>query len=612
MTIKITDNFLMIKNQNNDICEFHEATNIKEFDTFSELEVFTKNCNNNNILIAIPFAGIFEKYPDIQPKFTSKIIAAKITNTVEFKISDLEEYKYQSFEILDLNHQKSEKEMLETISNVINQEINNGSGSNFTIANQATGSIKNFSTNHAISLFYRLCKQETNAYQIFLLKINDQFIIGASPECHLNIKNQDVTMQPISGTYRKTSKNIQTHKSDLLEFLRNQKEIDELFMTVDEELKMMAKICPSGGMVIGPRLREMSKVIHTEYLLTGKTNLEILDCIKESMHAATVVGSPIKKAAEISEIYNNFDRSFYGGIIGIIKDCDNFDSSIVIRSIEINKNGKFKAQAGASIVKDSNPADEVAEINAKLSSILSLINDYNENKPETISDYLFMDNEISIELNKRNQNLSKFLMFKNSTSSNQMQKIKKSAIIINNEDDFTNMFIHILVHLGIESKVIHYSKFDATKIKDQIAILGPGPGNPNSIMDNKININDQIAKTLLNTDSKIKFAGICLGHQIIAKNLGFEVNKSAIGTQGEQVEIDYFGQKEICGFYNTFYAKYQPKINHELEISYNHKNLDIYGIRGQKFFTMQFHPESILTTNGLDIIKSELDILYSK
>jgi 2-amino-4-deoxychorismate synthase len=612
MTIKITDNFLMIKNQNNDICEFHEATNIKEFDTFSELEVFTKNCNNNNILIAIPFAGIFEKYQDIQPKFTSKIIASKTTIPVEFKITDLEEYKDQAFEILNLNYQKSEKEMLETISNVIHTEINNGSGSNFTIANQATGSIKNFSTDQAIAMFYKLCKQEPNAYQIFLLKINNQFIIGASPECHLNIKNQDVTMQPISGTYRKTAKNIQTHKTDLLAFVKNQKEINELFMTVDEELKMMAKICPSGGMVIGPRLREMSKVIHTEYLLTGKTKLEIADCIKESMHAATVVGSPIKKAAEISEIYNNFDRSFYGGILGIIKNCNDFDSSIIIRSIEINKNGEFKAYAGASIVKDSNPADEVAEINAKLSSILSVINDCSDDKSETVADCLFMDNEISIELNKRNQNLSKFLMFKNSVHSNQPQKIKKSAIIINNEDDFTNMLLHILVHLGVESKVIHYSDFDITKMTNQIIILGPGPGNPNSTMDSKIKINDQIAKALLNPDSKIKFAGICLGHQIISKNLGFEVKKSAISTQGEQVEIDYFGQKEICGFYNTFYAKYQPKISHALEVAYNHENLDIYGIRGRNFFTTQFHPESILTTNGLDIIKSELDILYSK
>lgn len=46
-------------------------------------------------------------------------------------------------------------------------------------------------------------------------------------------------------------------------------------MVVDEELKMMARMCTKGGSINGPLLKEMSRLIHTEYLLTGKPSLYI-------------------------------------------------------------------------------------------------------------------------------------------------------------------------------------------------------------------------------------------------------------------------------------------------------------------------------------------------
>ena len=71
-------------------------------------------------------------------------------------------------------------------------------------------------------------------------------------------------MDPISGTLPR--KDLQK-QADLLAFLTDPKEVHELFQVVDEELKMMARICGKGGVVRGPFLKEMSSLVHTEYRL---------------------------------------------------------------------------------------------------------------------------------------------------------------------------------------------------------------------------------------------------------------------------------------------------------------------------------------------------------
>ena len=98
-------------------------------------------------------------------------------------------------------------------------------------------------------------------------------------------------MNPISGTFRKDRNwpSRKAFKADLLKFLTDQKEINELFMVVDEELKMMARMCDRGGAIVGPLLKEMSRLIHSEYLLAGESDKDIFELFTDSMFAATVV-----------------------------------------------------------------------------------------------------------------------------------------------------------------------------------------------------------------------------------------------------------------------------------------------------------------------------------
>ena len=143
------------------------------------------------------------------------------------------------------------------------------------------------------------CERERGAYWTFCFFTGDRYLVGASPERHVSVQGgygtvSDVRMNPISGTFRLAGHDDPAErKAALLDFLADEKEIYELFMVVDEELKMMCDICHEGGQVLGPFLKPMTHLVHTEYLLAGRTRRDVREVLRDTMYAATVTGSPV-------------------------------------------------------------------------------------------------------------------------------------------------------------------------------------------------------------------------------------------------------------------------------------------------------------------------------
>src|SRR3546814_19109447 len=94
-------------------------------------------------------------------------------------------------------------------------------------------------------------ERERGAYWTYAFWTGERYLVGASPERHVSVAGGDVRMNPISGTYHlpKVAQAPEQTKAQLLDFLKDEKEIYELFMVVDEELKMMSDICTEGGQV---------------------------------------------------------------------------------------------------------------------------------------------------------------------------------------------------------------------------------------------------------------------------------------------------------------------------------------------------------------------------
>jgi 2-amino-4-deoxychorismate synthase len=515
----------------------------------------------------------------------------------------------------DIHYDTTEQHYAEIIRDVIHNEIGNGEGANFVIPRNAGGIIDNFSLGQALTIFKSLVLNDYGTYWKFLFYDKSVCFIGSTPERHLSVEGGRVKMNPISGTFRKenTSSHRSRFKKDLLGFITDRKEINELFMVVDEELKMMARMCAQGGSVVGPLLKEMSRLIHSEYLLSGTSDKDIFDLFIDSMFAATVVGSPAENACRIIKKYSQSSRGYYGSAMMLVgrdeQGRDFLDSPITIRTAEIAMDGTLHLSIGATLVKDSVPEEEVQETKAKAAAILASIRGDHPPAGEPLLPKILNDDEIAETLAERNRYLSSFWFFQQDHPAPTHKHGKGLSItLIDNEDDFIHMLSHIFTALGIKCTVANYRNYSVEKDRGDITLVGPGPGNPNDAGSEKIRKNLAITTRLLTEKRKSLF--ICLGHQILCRTLGFDVQRKVTPLQGSQVRINLFGVEEMVGFYNTF-APRVSSIQGDFEIATIPELNEVIAIRGGNFAGFQFHPESILTRNGVRILKDTVDhLLY--
>ena len=241
----------------------------------------------------------------------------------------------------DADFDLSDEDYAAIVKRVVGDEIGLGAGSNFVIRRTFTARLADYSIATELALFRRLLTGELGSYWTFLFHSGVGTFIGASPERHVSMIDGTVSMNPISGTYRHPPNGPAV--SGLLEFLNDPKEANELYMVVDEELKMMARMCASGGQVHGPFLKEMARVTHSEYILTGRSDLDVRDVLRETLLAPTVTGSPIENAFRVITRHETTGRGYYGGVLALIGSDSagsrTLDSAIMIRTAEIDRDG---------------------------------------------------------------------------------------------------------------------------------------------------------------------------------------------------------------------------------------------------------------------------------
>jgi 2-amino-4-deoxychorismate synthase len=493
------------------------------------------------------------------------------------------------------------------VARLIRDEICRGEGSNFLLSRKARVRIADFDWKVANAIFQRLAKNEFGAYMTFCFHDGERFFVGSSPERHVTIRRGVVKMNPISGTLPKS---VLKQRADLIEFLSDPKEINELFQVVDEELKMMSRICSSGGDVHGPYLKEMSTLIHTEYLLQGHTSGDYMDAFRDSMFAATMIGSPLENAARVIKKYERESRRYYSSallVTGLDEGGQEFlDSAITIRTMEVSAQGEATIQSGASIVRDSVPERECREVKTKAAGLLRAIESA-EPSPPTLSQY--RDARVDQILQSRNQYLSRFWMEKQHQSYVEPRLEGKSVLIVDNEDEFTHMLKHVLTHLGLLARVVDYRSAVELVAGSELVLVGPGPGDPTDLNDPKMKVVHHIVQGLL--ERRQRFLAVCLGHQVLCHRLGMQVTPRDPPLQGVQKSIDLFGYREPVGFYNTFFAQRPEQVPAGLEVA-SEPDGRVTALRGPHFCSFQFHVESVLTTNSVPLLRDALVWLEDK
>ncbi|MGA5414593.1 anthranilate synthase family protein [Streptomyces pseudogriseolus] len=519
-----------------------------------------------------------------------------------------------------------DEEYARIVGRVLDEEIGRGEGANFVIRRTYEGTVPGFGRADALALFRRLLEGERGAYWTFVVHTGEnrgpegpsaegrgwetggRTLVGASPEVHVRASGGTVVMNPISGTYRYPAEG--PTPEHLLRFLADGKEIEELSMVVDEELKMMCTVGDRGGVVIGPRLKEMAHLAHTEYELRGRSSLDVREVLRETMFAATVTGSPVQNACRVIERHEAGGRGYYAGALALLgRDeggAQTLDSPILIRTADIDAAGRLRVPVGATLVRGSDPAGEVAETHAKAAGVLATLG-VRPGRPreESVRPGLADDPRVRAALDGRRASLAPFWLRMQERS----EELTGHALVVDAEDTFTAMLAHVLRAAGLEVTVRRYDEpglREAVLTHEGPLVLGPGPGDPSDTADPKMRFLRELTAEVL-ADSRHGVLGVCLGHELIAAELGLDIVRKEVPYQGAQTEIDLFGRPETVGFYNSFVAHCDEEAARELaahgvEVS-RAANGEVHALRGPGFAGVQFHPESVLSLNGAAVVR---------
>jgi len=559
-------------------------------------------------LVAIPFRQVaergFEAHDDGTP-----LVVVDVETELEFSVAEvIDAIDDTGLEFSDRGgFETDDEEYGKLVEAIIRDEIGQGEGANLVIGRHYRASVADWGADKALTVFKRLLERERGSYWTYVFFTGDRYLVGASPERHVSIHGGDVRMNPISGTFRIPSDSGPGLKRELLDFLADEKEIYELFMVVDEELKMMCDICNEGGQVLGPFLKPMSRLVHTEYLLAGRTTRDPREVLRDTMYAATVTGSPVENACRLIKQYESVGRGYYGAALAILgRDEEGgpvVDSPIVIRTADIGLDGRLTVTAGATLVRDSDAAYEVAETHAKAGGILSAFGLVPPAPTPSVNvAELVSDEDVLLALNARNQRLSRFWLTDQGGAAADPRLAGKSAVILDGEDDFVNMLRHVLGVFGMTSSVVRHEDYAPGSLDGfDLVIVGPGPGDPRDGDDPKMaQLRAAVAELMA---AERAFLAVCLGHQALCHHLGLELAYKDIVFQGTQSPVSIDGRTERVGFYNTFVGRVGAGGAPDgVEVEADPETGDIHLVRGPHYRGIQFHAESILTENGFDLL----------
>lgn len=575
----------------------------------------------HDVLAVVPFRQVrergFECHDDGEPILAMTVLRQRTIALAEA----LHRLPTEPVELSDAGFDVPDSDYADRVRQVLAEEIGGGAGSNFVIKRNFQAQIPGYTPRAALALFRGLLAGELGAYWTFVVYTGSRTFLGATPERQVSARGGEIVMNPISGTYRYPPSGPTVPGT--LAFLSDRKEASELCMVVDEELKMMASVCDDGGRVAGPYLKEMARLAHTEYLLYGRSSQDVREVLRGTLVAPTVTGSPVENACRVLARHEPAGRSYYSGVIALIgRDTANrpmLDSAILIRTADIDSAGAVRIGVGATLVQDSDPDAEVAETRAKAAGLLAAFGAESSDALPDASDQvasgrptsstghdLAADHRVRAALQQRNVTLAPYWF---DTEDNR-HRIRcglagKQALVLDAEDTFTAMFAQQLRSLELAVTIrpctepVRLEEFD-------LVIPGPGPGDPLDRDDPRIKALWDIVGRLLRSD--VPFLCVCLSHQVLASSLGLELVRKSSPAQGVQREIDLFGRHEWVGFYNTFAARSQHDLLHPvgltgpIQVSRDPHSDEVHALHGPGFASTQFHPESLLTRNGIHIL----------
>jgi para-aminobenzoate synthetase component 1 len=228
-----------------------------------------------------------------------------------------------------------------------------------------------------LAVYYQLSKISPNPFSA-LYRVNEQWLMCASPERFLRKEGKQLLSQPIKGTSRRIKDDKVKDEASRSMLHHSEKDRSENVMVVDLVRNDLSKVCREGtvkvdelfGIYSFPQVHQMISTVSGELI----DSIGIADILRSCFPMGSMTGAPKKRVMELIEQFEQTKRGIFSGAVGYISPGKDFDFNVVIRSIMYNAATKYLSfQAGSGITFYSDPEQEWEECLVKAAAIKEVL-----------------------------------------------------------------------------------------------------------------------------------------------------------------------------------------------------------------------------------------------
>lgn len=225
---------------------------------------------------------------------------------------------------------------------------------------------------HPLQVFNQLNSHSKAPFAAYY-KLNEQYLMCASPERFLHKTGNRIIAQPIKGTAPRLD-DFNVDEQQKANLLHSIKERAENVMIVDLMRNDLARFCELDSIQVDelfgiysfPNVHQMISTISGQL----KADLSVIDVLRLSFPMGSMTGAPKIIVMKLIELYEKARRELFSGTVGYISPQGDFDFNVVIRSLMYNSTTKYLSfQSGGAITYDSVPEEEWEETLLKAAAI---------------------------------------------------------------------------------------------------------------------------------------------------------------------------------------------------------------------------------------------------
>jgi anthranilate synthase/aminodeoxychorismate synthase-like glutamine amidotransferase len=378
------------------------------------------------------------------------------------------------------------------------------------------------------------------------------------------------------------------------ELLRDEKEKAEHTMLVDLVRNDVARVS-KGGTVTVPERMSVERYRHVMHLVSRiegevRDGVQALDCLAALFPGGTITGAPKHRACLRIHGLEPVPRGAYTGSAGYISWSGNAHFNILIRTLVL-QGGVATVHAGSGIVADSDPAREWKEATRKAQALLEAAQGIDSGAGSRVA-----IGRVTPHGSWRPQRPSRL--------------VRARVLLVDNYDSFVHNLADYCQALGSDVRVVRNDadwRLAVSSFQPTHLILGPGPGWPAAAGCTEVVVREM--------GGRLPILGICLGHQAIAEASGGVV---ATGTpvHGKVADVLHDGAGLFAGLPSPFTATRYHSLHTPADglpaslvptawlsdgtvMALRHRDHPTFGF--------QFHPESLCTDVGLELVARFLE-----